>query len=57
MKKYTDTPKTGNGLVQLIWMDGSTGKMWVNWSNKIMEAEQKKDNNDETTEAMRRDGQ
>ena len=25
-----DTPKTGNGLVQLIRMDGSTRQMWVN---------------------------
>ena len=30
MKSTPDTPKTGNGLIQLIRMDGSTRQMWVN---------------------------
>ena len=30
MKSAPDTPKTGNGLVQLIRMDGSTRQMWIN---------------------------
>ena len=30
MKKYTRHPKFGNGLVQLIWMNGSTRQIWVN---------------------------
>ena len=28
-KSTPDTPKIGNGLVQLIWMDGFTSQMWV----------------------------
>ena len=30
LKRTPDTPKIGNGLVQLITMDGSTRQIWVN---------------------------
>ena len=30
IKSIPDTPKIGNGLVQLIKMDGSTRQIWVN---------------------------
>ena len=32
MKNTPDTTKIGNGLIQLIWMDGSTRQMWVKLS-------------------------
>ena len=35
MKNPPETPKTRNGLIQMIRMDNSTGQTGVNSSNKV----------------------